>query len=184
MTTNENTISIHAKKELIRHVLNNHRMKVTQCVWILSYLLNNESTLENVSFTEKVETYPRCMFISTIGTTSLPFRYYNTGIRTADAEFAFHDVRINGDKKLFLELDYKDKETCPYYASVFEGSPGLEAVVNKEVKRIADRLIFEMESRLVKAEYDRLINAALDTGDNGAFMYLTGEFKKMGEEMK
>jgi len=183
MTTNENTISIHAKKELIRHVLQNHRMKVTQCVWILSYLLNNENTLKNVSFTEKAETYPRGMLISTIGTMSLPFRYYNTGIRTADAEYAFHDIRIDSNEKIYIELDYLDKQTCPYYAAVFESSPVTEIVVDKESKKIADRLIFEMESRLVKAEYDRLINAALDTGDNGAFMYLTTEFKKMGEEV-
>lgn len=177
-------ISVEAKKEFVEHVMKNYRMKNPQCVWILSYLFNNETTLENVSFTEKPESYPRGMLISTVGTLALPFRYYAGGNMTADAERALYEIRFGQEGKIHVEIDYPGRQTCPIYAAVFESNPGSEnAIVDKESKKMADQLIVEMEERLIGWSFNTLINMALDEGDDKAFMHWTEESKKMGEEM-
>ncbi|WP_172369604.1 ReoY family proteolytic degradation factor [Sporosarcina jiandibaonis] len=178
-------ISVQTKKEFIRWFLKRYQLKRRECVWILHYLLNHEENLKNVHFTDEAHYCPRAMIISTTKSLDIPFRFYKGNLMTADAEKTFHDMTHHAHEKLYIQLNYPNKHICEKYVTVLEDNQYLPVEeIGKGVKQDAEQLIVEMEERLVKAEYDRLIDAALDERDDKAFMYLTGEFRKMGEEMK
>jgi len=181
----ESTISVEAKKEFIRWFLKRHKLKRRECVWILHHLMSIDEALENVVFTENARSYPRGMAMSTMNSIDLPFLFYTPSRMTSDANLAYVDVQLNWNEKLYIQLNYPDSHVCEWYAKVLEDETSTDDdVISESVKRDADQLLNEMETRLVESEYERLINKALDERDSEAFKHWTGEFEKMREEVK
>lgn len=177
-------ISVEAKKEFLRWFLKRYQLKRRECVWILNYLISHEKNLENVSFTDDALHCPRALVISTSKSSEIPFRFYRGTMMTADPEKTYNDMSRYENEKLYIQLNYPDKHKCSMYATVFEDNDFLvNTDVDKSVKQDAEKLIIEMEERLIGWSFNTLINMALDEGDNKAFMRWTEESKKMGEEM-
>ena len=111
-------IPVAAKKDFVRWFLKRYKLKRRECVWILNYLLSHEHLLQNVHFTDEAHYCPRAMVMSTTGSESIPFRFYKGNLMTADAEKSFHDLRLHPDDKMYIQLNFPNRHSCPQYASV------------------------------------------------------------------
>ena len=80
------SVPLNEKKAFIRWFLKNFQLKRREGVWILNYLLSNDDLLEHVHFVDEAHYCPRAIVMSTVDTTSIPFRFYKDNIMTSDAE--------------------------------------------------------------------------------------------------
>lgn len=177
----DNTVvSIVEKKEFIRWFLKEHQMKRRECVWILNYLISHESLLKNVHFVEDAHYCPRAMIMSSIKDAGgIPFRFYKGSIMTADAEKSFHDLRLNPDEDIFIQLNFPDAYQSQQYLAVLEENKHVNL---KEVNDVDDNLIDSIlkqsiNSFQVKKLQDQ-IDEALDNKDKDKFLELTSLLKE------
>lgn len=177
-------VPVTAKQEFIRWFLKRYKLKRRECVWILNYLLSNEHLLANVHFTDEAHHCPRAMIISTTEVDSIPFRFYKGNLMTADAEKSFHDLRLHPDEKMFIQLNFRNSNTSPEYASVYEENPFLpdDPLTKMRDREIAKRLLEESFTAITKEMLLRKIDEALDADDKELFISLTALLNEMKNE--
>ncbi|MDL4840811.1 ReoY family proteolytic degradation factor [Aquibacillus rhizosphaerae] len=165
------SVSIKDKKEFIRWFLSNYQLKKRESVWILNYLINHDSLLKKVHFVREARYCPRGIVISTHCSKDVPFRFYKNHIVTTDAEKSFHDIRLNRNEPIYIQLSFRNSIQCATYVAVLEDNPFLPEdffITNKE-KEIAKDVL---EISLFDYQKDRLqskIDVALDNRDKVAF---------------
>lgn len=174
-------VSTAYKKVMIRWLLKRYKMKRKECVWILNYLLSNEKLLDNVHFTEEAHYCPRAMIMSVVETDQIPFRFYRGNLMTADAEKAFHELRMNPDEAMYIQINIpKDVYASTYYQALVENPYIPEySKVNKKDKEMADSFLGEMSSSMAENAYSLLIDKALDERDEKEFLRLVQERDKV-----
>lgn len=167
-------VPVDAKKDFVRWFLKRYKLKRRECVWILNYLLSHETLLKNVHFTDEAHYCPRAMVISTTKSESIPFRFYKGNLMTADAEKAFHDLRLYEDEKMYIQLNFPKNNLCPNYASVREENPFLPSYlqVSEADKKIAEQLVEESIEKMTEEMLRREIDETLDRNDKERFMML------------
>lgn len=116
-------VSVNEKKDFIRWFLNHYQLKRRECVWILNYLMSHDSLMEKVHFVEQAEFCPRGIIMSTHCVEEVPFRFYKENVMTTDAEKSFHDIRLNKQQDLFIQLNFRSAYNSPEYAAVLEANP-------------------------------------------------------------
>ena len=116
-------VSVNEKKEFIRWFLNNYQLKRRECVWILNYLISHDQLMAKVHFVEDAEHCPRGIIMSTQCVDDIPFRFYKNSVMTTDAEKSFHDIRLNRDQDIYIELKFKEAHKSYQYAAVLEPNP-------------------------------------------------------------
>lgn len=169
------SVPLNDKKLFIRWFLKNYQLKRREGVWILNYLLSNDELLENVHFVDEAHYCPRAIVMSTVDTTSIPFRFYKGNIMTSDAEKAFHDLRLNVHESIYLQLNFPSIPPDPLYLAVLEENPYVpNDVLISEKDRLAAQQLLE-NSMLEFQEQQILgeIDAALDAGDKERFFELS-----------
>jgi uncharacterized protein YpiB (UPF0302 family) len=169
--------SIKEKKEFIRWFLNNYQLKRRESVWILNYLLSYDQLLSNVHFIEDVKESSRGLFISAHCVEDAPFKFYKDGVlKSTDPEKCFHDVRLNRDEEIYIQLNFNSSNKCHQYLGVLEDNPYISKA-EKGIAETKDSLAaihfleycinrFQLES--IRKEIDR----TLETGDKGRFKEL------------
>lgn len=115
-------VSVNEKKDFIRWFLNHYQLKRRECVWILNYLMSHDSLMEKVHFVEQAEFCPRGIIMSTHCVEEVPFRFYKENVMTTDAEKSFHDIRLNKQQDLFIQLNFRSAYSSPEYAAVLESN--------------------------------------------------------------
>ncbi len=173
-------VSVDAKKDFVRWFLKRYKLKRRECVWILNYLLSHETLLENVHFTDEAHYCPRAMVISTTKSESIPFRFYKGNLMTADAEKAFHDLRLYENDKMYIQLNFPKNNVCPDYASVREENPFLPSYlqVSEADKKIAEQLVEESIESMTRDKLQKEIDEALDQNDKERFLMLVDLLNK------
>ena len=168
-------IPVAAKKDFVRWFLKRYKLKRRECVWILNYLLSHEHLLQNVHFTDEAHYCPRAMVMSTMGSESIPFRFYKGNLMTADAEKSFHDLRLHPDDKMYVQLNFPNHHLCPEYASVREENPFLPTYlqVGDNDRKIAEILLAESMASMTEEMLMRGVDEALDTNDKERFFLLS-----------
>lgn len=168
-------VSVDAKKDFVRWFLKRYKLKRRECVWILNYLLSHENLLENIHFTDEAHYCPRAMVISTTKSESIPFRFYKGNLMTADAEKAFHDLRLYEKEKMYIQLNFPSNNVSPHYASVREENPFLPTYlqVSESDKKIAHQLVEESIESMTRETIRKGIDEALDRNDKERFMVLS-----------
>ena len=168
-------IPVAAKKDFVRWFLKRYKLKRRECVWILNYLLSHEHLLQNVHFTDEAHYCPRAMVMSTMGSESIPFRFYKGNLMTADAEKSFHDLRLHPDDKMYVQLNFPNHHLCPEYASVREENPFLPTYlqVGDNDRKIAEILLAESMASMTEKMLMRGVDEALDTNDKERFFLLS-----------
>ena len=63
--------------------------------------------MEKVHFVEQAEFCPRGIIMSTHCVDEVPFRFYKENVMTTDAEKSFHDIRLNKQQDLFIQLNFR-----------------------------------------------------------------------------
>lgn len=171
------TVSLKEKELFIRWFLKRYQMKRRECVWILNYLLSHENILKNAHFVEDAKYCPRAMIMSVTESNGSPFEFHKGDINNADAEIAFHDMRLNPDGGLYIQLNFPNVPASVEYLSVLEENtfkPN-HLCSNEKDAEIAEQLIQHMMKEAQQNHLSKMIDEALDNGDKELFMQLTSQ---------
>ncbi|MDE5411910.1 ReoY family proteolytic degradation factor [Alkalihalobacterium chitinilyticum] len=172
------TISVYEKKEFLRWFLNEYQLKRRECAWLLNYLISDENLMEKVHFVERAEYCPKALIISTTDVDHVPFCFHKQKHVTMDAEKAFHDIRLNNDEDVYIQLNFSNAKTNPHYVAVLEENPYLPA----NEMATADAIIAEIFLDKVLAAFNekqwyKKVDEALDKRDKDTFYKLTKKKK-------
>ncbi|MFC4022950.1 ReoY family proteolytic degradation factor [Oceanobacillus longus] len=169
------------KKSFIQWFLNHYRLKKRESVWILNYLVNHNDLLDNVHFVRDVKYCPRGIMMTSHCSEEVPFRFYKNHLVTTDAEKSFHEIRLNQNEPLYLQLNFKKSNQHSYYASVLEENPFIpvDYYITNDDKDLTNQLLshslYEYKKNKLMDEIDR----ALDEMNVEKFQQLSEEFKKL-----
>lgn len=174
-------VSVNEKKEFIRWFLNRYQLKRRESVWILNYLMSHDQLMEKVHFVEEAQCCPRGLIMSTHCTREVPFRFYKENIMTTDAEKSFHDIRLNRDEDIYIQINFRSSNLSHQYAAVLENNPYIQKNIhlNERDKVDAEQFLAQclrsfQEEKLLKA-----IDQALDSQDKDKFSMLTTQLNQL-----
>ncbi|MEC5422471.1 ReoY family proteolytic degradation factor [Virgibacillus sp. C22-A2] len=174
-------VSTQDKKSFIQWFLNHYQLKKRESVWILNYLVNHNELLVNVHFVREAKFCPRGIIMTSHCSLETPFRFYKNQLVTTDAEKSFHDIRLNHDEPLYLQLNFKKSYQNSFYATVLEENPYLpdEYFITKKDQEIAEQLLesslYEFKKKALLSEID----CALDQRDQAEFSKLVEQLLKL-----
>ncbi|EAC5751292.1 YpiB family protein [Listeria monocytogenes] len=176
------SISIDEKKDFIRWFLNKHQMKTREAMWVLNYIAGHDQIVKYVHFVDNLEGCARGLSLSAHGVKSEPFLFFKGNIMTSDPEKAFHDIRLNWDEELYVELHFEEAMSSPEYALVREDNPFAAVKLADEEKEMADALIYQSVHQFSREKVLQQIDEALDTRDEAAFHKLVRILQQMDTE--
>ncbi|MFD1038679.1 ReoY family proteolytic degradation factor [Virgibacillus byunsanensis] len=174
-------ISAEEKKTFIQWFLNHYQLKKRESVWILNYLINHNKILSHVHFVHDVKFCPRGIIMSSHCSEEIPFRFYKNSFVTTDAEKSFHDIRLNQNDALYIQLNFNQSHQNPLYVSVIEENPFIPETyfITKQDQEIArnllDKSLFEYKKRIIEESIDR----SLDEKDQETFFRLAKELHNL-----
>jgi uncharacterized protein YpiB (UPF0302 family) len=176
-------VSVNEKKDFIRWFLNHYQLKRRECVWILNYLMSHDQLMEKVHFVEQAQYCPRGLIMSTHCVDKVPFRFYKENVMTTDAEKSFHDIRLNRDEDIFIQLNFHASNQAHQYAAVLEENPFVpkHLQVNEKDGVIAEQFLQNSIERFQREKLLQLIDEALDKQDKNAFRALTEQLNQLKE---
>lgn len=168
-------VSVNEKKDFIRWFLNHYQLKRRECVWILNYLMSHDQLMEKVHFVEQAQYCPRGLIMSTHCVDKVPFRFYKENVMTTDAEKSFHDIRLNRDEYIYIQLNFHASNQAHQYVAVLEENPFVpkHLQVNEKDGIIAEQLLQDSIERFQRDNLLLLIDEALDKQDREAFQMLS-----------
>lgn len=174
-------VSVNEKKDFIRWFLNHYQLKRRECVWILNYLMSHDQLMEKVHFVEKAQCCPRGLVMSTHCVDEVPFRFYKENVMTTDAEKSFHDIRLNRDEEIYIQLNFHASNKAHQYAAVLEENPYMprQAEISEKDKQIAERFLTDSIQRFQKEKLLKLIDEALDKQDKREFQRLSKQLNRL-----
>ncbi|EWG10853.1 ReoY family proteolytic degradation factor [Cytobacillus firmus] len=174
-------VSVNEKKDFIRWFLNHYQLKRRECVWILNYLMSHDQLMEKVHFVEQAQYCPRGLIMSTHCVDEVPFRFYKENVMTTDAEKSFHDIRLNRDEEIYIQLNFHASNKAHQYAAVMEENPFMPKTlqINEKDRLIAERFLTESLEKFRREKLLELIDEALDKQDKKAFNVLTQQLNKL-----
>ncbi len=167
-------VTVNEKKEFIRWFLNNYQLKRRECVWILNYLVSHDQLMKKVHFVERAEYCPRGMVMSAHCVDDVPFRFYKEQVMTTDAEKSFHDIRLNREENIYIQLNFRSQSKSQY-VTVLEENPFIpkHLQVNAQDKIVTEQLLDHSLKMFRKETLLRKIDEALDNKDIMTFKELT-----------
>ncbi|MED4017307.1 ReoY family proteolytic degradation factor [Sutcliffiella cohnii] len=174
-------VSVNEKKEFIRWFLGNYQLKRRECVWILNYLMSHDQLMRKVHFVEQAQFCPRGLVMSTHCVDEVPFRFYKQNVMTTDAEKSFHDIRLNRDEDIYIQLNFRSAYHSPQYAAVLEENPFMPKNIqgNEKDRILAEKFLEESLNKFQREKLLRMIDDALDQQDKEAFAKLTEQLKQL-----
>jgi uncharacterized protein YpiB (UPF0302 family) len=171
------TITVSQKKEFMKYLLNNYTLQRRESVWILNYLMAHDSLIEKVHFVEDAMYTPRALILATRCSDKPAFKFYKSHLVTTDADKAFHDIRLNRDEDIYIEVFFKSRHASMQWFEVLEENAYYEAELKEKGipgdKKIATNLLQNVEYNYKMSILDRLIDQALELGNKDAFMMFT-----------
>lgn len=174
-------VSVNEKKDFIRWFLNHYQLKRRECVWILNYLMSHDQLMEKVHFVEQAQYCPKGLVMSTHCVDEVPFRFYKENVMTTDAEKSFHDIRLNREEDIFIQLNFHASNKAHQYAAVLEENPYMpkSLQISEKERLIAERFLADSIEKFQKDLLLQKIDEALDNHDEKMFILLTEQLKKM-----
>lgn len=175
-------VSVNEKKDFVRWFLNHYQLKRRECVWILNYLMSHDGLMEKVHFVEQAQYCPRGIVMSTHCVDEVPFRFYKENVMTTDAEKSFHDIRLNREEEIFIQLNFHASNKVHQYAAVLEENPYMPKSlhISEKDRLIAEKFLSTSIKNFQREKLLRLIDEALDRGDKASFNQLTRKLKNLG----
>lgn len=101
-------VTTNQKRVFINWYLDHHRTERREMVWLLEYILKRENILKHLHFVFEAHLCPRSIIISTDNDEKRPFRYYKDHVVTTDVDKAFHDIRLNPEDTIYVEMKLKE----------------------------------------------------------------------------
>ncbi|MBO8177476.1 ReoY family proteolytic degradation factor [Aeribacillus pallidus] len=174
-------VSVNEKKEFIRWFLNHYQLKRRECVWILNYLMSHDQLMEKVHFVEDAQYCPRGLIMSTHCVDDAPFRFYKENVMTTDAEKSFHDIRLNKDENIYIQLNFRSARTSHQYAAVLEENPYVPKNIHitEEDRILAEQFLKMCIKDFQKNRLLKEIDQALDQKDEHRFQELVQQLNRL-----
>ncbi|WP_066294305.1 ReoY family proteolytic degradation factor [Bacillus sp. FJAT-29937] len=174
-------VSVNEKKDFIRWFLNHYQLKRRECVWILNYLMSHDQLMEKVHFVDHAQYCPKGLIMSTHCVDEVPFRFYKENVMTTDAEKSFHDIRLNREEDIFIQLNFHASNKAHQYAAVLEENPFLpnKMEISEKDKMVAEKFLSDSIKKFQRETLLRQIDEALDSQDESAFIQLTEKLKRL-----
>ncbi|EFI84549.1 Uncharacterized conserved protein [Listeria grayi] len=176
------SISINDKKDFIRWLLDNHQMKIRESMWVLNYIAGHDQILKYAHFVDSLEGYKRGLSLGAHGSNAEPFRFFKENIVTTDPEKAFHDIRLNWDEDLYIELHFSGARLSPEYALVREENPHALLHLDDEAKDEAKTFLDESISVFAKENLMKQVDKALDERNEEDFYKLAEAYHQLKEK--
>jgi uncharacterized protein YpiB (UPF0302 family) len=173
-------VSVNEKKDFIRWFLNRYQLKRRECVWILNYLMSHDQLMKKLHFVEEAQYCPRGLVMSTHCVEDVPFRFYKENIMTTDAEKSFHDIRLNRDEDIYIQLNFNKANASYQYAAVLEDNPFMPKYlqINEKDRIVAEQFLEHSIESFYKEKLLKAIDESLDRQDKDEFERLA---KKLSE---
>ncbi|ANU28103.1 ReoY family proteolytic degradation factor [Planococcus versutus] len=180
------SISLGEKKQFVRWFLQSYKMKRRECIWILNYMLSNEELLDKTHFVEEAHYCPRAMVMSSSESKEIPFRFYKGNLMTADAEKSFHDLRLNPEEHLYIQLNFPNIPPPVLYLSVLEENPYVpeDASIDEKDRQTAEQILAESMSIFQEESLSKQIDDALDANDRDRFFELSSILQTLNSTKK
>lgn len=107
--------------------------------------MSHDQLMEKVHFVEEAQFCPRGLIMSTHCVDNVPFRFYKENIMTTDAEKSFHDIRLNREEDIYIQLNFKSANLSYQYAAVLEENPFMPNLlrINDEDRIVAEKFLQE-----------------------------------------
>lgn len=174
-------VSVNEKKEFVRWFLNNYQLKRRECVWILNYLMSHDQLMKKVHFVEQAQYCPKGIIMSTHCVDDVPFRFYKENVMTTDAEKSFHDIRLNRDEEIFIQLNFRESYHSSNYVLVLEDNPYMpkHLQISEKDKQLAEKFLVESIYTFQRDKLMKSIDDALDNNDHEAFLRLTKKLNSL-----
>jgi len=98
---------------------------------------------------------------------------------TTDAEKSFHDIRLNRDEDIFIQLNFHASNQAHQYAAVLVENPFMpkKLEISEKDKLIAEQFLIASIEKFQKEKLLELIDEAIDNGDQQSFQELTSRLK-------
>jgi uncharacterized protein YpiB (UPF0302 family) len=183
-----NTVTIQEKKAFVREFLDSFQLKRRESVWILNYLLNHDTLLDKVEFTDEARMSDFGIIISAHCSEEVPFRFYKHNMVTTDAEKAFHEIRMNKsqkDLKISIRLNF-DREKNAKMNVMYLGMMEVGSEHTLDTKDVIECHDF-LDYLSIKSEHDQLkaeIDKAIDSKDRETFISLSDEANWIKKKME
>ncbi|UCZ54792.1 ReoY family proteolytic degradation factor [Bacillus shivajii] len=176
-----NPIPVMEKRDFLKWFLDQYQLKRRECAWLLNFLISDDVLMERVHFVEKAEYCPKALLISANDVESVPFAFHKNQHVTMDAEKSFHDIRLNRNEDIYIQLNFKGKHSSPQYLAILEENPYLP--INKEeaslqslfAEMVLDHSIKMYELNVLEREIDQ----ALLDGDERTFHKLAKKYQQL-----
>ncbi|SER43954.1 ReoY family proteolytic degradation factor [Salipaludibacillus aurantiacus] len=176
-----NPVPVIDKRDFLKWFLETYQLKRRECAWLLNFLMSDDILMERVHFVEQAECCPKALMISANDVDQVPFAFHKNQHVTMDAEKSFHDIRLNRNEDIYIQLNFKDKQTVPQYMAVLEENPYLP--VNKEEENLNSLLaemVLEESLRVSRVKnLEKEIDQALVSGDETAFLNLAKKYSEL-----
>lgn len=172
-------ITVNEKKDFLRWFLQSFQLKRRECAWLLNYLISDDSLMEKVHFVERAEFCPKAIIISTTDVEHIPFTFHKHKHVTMDAEKAFHDIRLNNEEDIYVQLHFVGSKSNILYVTVLEENPfvpeslEMSSTYGVLAEMILDQSIEAYEKSKLALEIDK----ALDEKDEERFNELSAKMK-------
>lgn len=136
-------------------------------------MMTRENVLQRVHFVDNFRHFSRVIVVSTTCVHVAPFRYYRRNKPvTTDVEQAFMDLYQHPDEDIYVGLFFKDRSSCPEFASVLEEpsktdmDPAMRELLSLQAEWVIDQSLRAQRRR----ELMQAVDEALDSGDRMAFI--------------
>ncbi|UTR09638.1 MULTISPECIES: ReoY family proteolytic degradation factor [Evansella] len=176
-----NPVPVMEKRDFLKWFLDQYQLKRRECAWLLNFLMSDELLMERVHFVEQADYCPKALVISASDVDSVPFAFHKNQHVTMDAEKSFHDIRLNRNEDVYIQLNFQNKQSIPQYMAVLEENPYLP--VNKEEANVQS-LLAEMVLDKAVRDYqlsglEKAIDRALADGDERTFHDLVKQYNDL-----
>ncbi|WP_047980050.1 ReoY family proteolytic degradation factor [Ornithinibacillus contaminans] len=178
-------VSVKDKSEFLKWFLNNYQLKKRESVWILNYLINHQDILEHVHFVHDAKFCLRSVIMTTQCSKEVPFRFYKNHLVTTDAEKAFHDIRLNQQESLYIQLNFTNANQNHMYAAVLEENPFVpdDYVITQQDKENAAILLENSLYEFKRNQLLKQIDQSLDEQNREEFNRLVHALQILEENM-
>ncbi|SER42024.1 ReoY family proteolytic degradation factor [Salisediminibacterium halotolerans] len=166
------------KRDFLKWFLDQHQLKRRECAWLLNFLMSDDILMEKVHFVEEADHCPKALIISTNDVEEIPFSFHKNHHITMDAEKAFHDIRLNRNEDIYIQLNFENKQTSHQYMAVMEENPYLPVNAEEEnLNAVLAEMVLDESIRLKELERLRAeINEALQSRDKDSFHNLAKQY--------
>lgn len=172
------------KKKFLQNFSLNNQFKQKEILWILNYIVNNNTILEKISFVDNAINYDNGLLISTSKVDTPAIILYKTNQQyLSDPEKIFEHLRKNKETEIYIQLNFEKIDKCEDYNHLIKkqnDSNLLSFQDNKEIENFLKytELLFERKYLMIE------IDKTLKSRNEKKFLKLTSQLKDIDEKIE